>query len=815
MRKAILTGVAAVSLFAGVSSCSDTFDPTSDREGRIVLDINVSHDVAAPSKASQAAKSRAAAVHEITVEDLKLALRSNAGGQEFTWPSIADFDPSQDFPVGAYTFEASYGTKGEEGFDKPYYFGSTQVSIRENETTPVSLTAKLANAMVSVVYTEAFTGYFTSYATDLQTSSGNTISFEAGEDEAAYVNAGHIEVFANITKPNGLSAKLSAASFDAEARHHYIVKMDVDAGSGTLSITFDSDLVSETIDLDITDQVLMAPAPTLVAEGFADGTPITLIEGSHASVDKISIVATAYGDVAAGVLTTVSDALNAKQWPATVDFSTADTQTLALLKSLGVKELGLTGVKSQMAVLDLTDVLPQINYVADGNNTTTFTFFVKDKYSKVSDELTLTVIVDKLQMSIVSVEPLGVDDDVVTFELEYNGDNIDEALNVQIKNARGTWDNATIKSITPKGDGTYTVVIAAPDNNTIEFRCVSGAVVTEPVKVSRKGIAVDDRDVFATYAIGTLYFDSSMDALTAMAATDFYISTDDSEYSKVDVVADGASFKLTELNPGTTYYVKAYIDERYSKTVTFTTEEKLQLPNADMETWSVADSGNNWQLEVPGDSDSPWGTNNPLTTSQGSNVAYCRISGTVQSTDGHTGNAAMLRTIGWGSGNTASGSVTTGVMKYSDAGLLHLGSSRTIRPDGYGDREGSLETDDLDCGLEFASRPASISFWYKYEPRNSADAGVVDVWVMDAEGNKLATGTTTLTQREYTQVTLPLEYGKSASKAAKIYVRFLSTNDRTFLAKNSSNFTAPPFANLSNGKYEGSKLYIDDIELNY
>ena len=203
-----------------------------------------------------------------------------------------------------------------------------------------------------------------------------------------------------------------------------------------------------------------------------------------------------------------------------------------------------------------------------------------------------------------------------------------------------------------------------------------------------------------------------------------------------------------------------------------------------------------------------------MTTSQGSNYAYCRISGTIQTDDSHSGKAALIRTVGWGSGNTAVGSGgNSGKTKYTDAGLLHLGATRTIRPEGYSNREGSVETVDLaPLGIDCSSRPSSMTFYYKYSPKNSADRGFAEIRTIDASGNIIAAKSENLTaSNEYKELTLTLDYPSGAEKAAKIYVRFQSTDDRTYLQKNNDNFSGPGFANLSRGTYMGSQLYIDDI----
>lgn len=189
----------------------------------------------------------------------------------------------------------------------------------------------------------------------------------------------------------------------------------------------------------------------------------------------------------------------------------------------------------------------------------------------------------------------------------------------------------------------------------------------------------------------------------------------------------------------------------------------------------------------------------------------------METTDMFSGSkAALVRTIGWGKGNSAISGIS-GICKYIDAGLLHLGSSRTGRPDGYGDgvTQGIITTDDLDCGIAFASRPASLSFKYKYTNKNANDKGYAEIWVKDASGKTIASGNVNLDPASaYQTKTISLSYAAGAAKGAKIYIKFLSTNSRDFLAKNSDNISGPGIAN-SDGNYLGSQLYIDDITLNY
>ena len=78
MNKLLMGAIAASGLIA-MSGCSDTFDPSSDSEGRILLNLDLNREVAAPK---QSAKSRAGQAKEITATDLKLTLKADDGSME-------------------------------------------------------------------------------------------------------------------------------------------------------------------------------------------------------------------------------------------------------------------------------------------------------------------------------------------------------------------------------------------------------------------------------------------------------------------------------------------------------------------------------------------------------------------------------------------------------------------------------------------------------------------------------------------------------------------------------------------------------------
>ena len=810
MKNKLLIGVYAAAGLAFVTACSDTFNSSADSEGRILPSIGLDRTVAAPqSKAIDRADGQAM---QISQNDLKLTLTAIDGSLQRTWDSPADFDPSENFPVGAYMMEASYGESKSGGFEKPYYYGSTKFSVYENQATPVSITAALGNAMLTITYSDAMSQYFTAFSSEVNAGASQYVH-DATETRALYFAPGHVDVSINVTKPNGVAGKLNVKSFEAEARHHYKLFIDVnngEVGAAGLTVTFNSDLVEEEVILDVSDQILTAEPPTIAPVGFVPGTPIEIVEGVKLA-DAIQMVVTAHSGISSVMLTT-SESLVERGWPATVDLANADAATMQKLKNFNMDFVGLEGIKSQMAVVGFNRIPEKLNYVEGGNNEVSFTVVAKDKNAKTSEPLTLSYIINPIELTIKNISDILVDDTELSFDFSTNAPL--DGITFECKNMQGIFRAATVNSITPvEGEnGTYRVSIAVPgDERNVVLRVNSDDVkYSEIHTIVRNGVAIsiDNNDVYATRA--TFKVRCSEDASTLPHESTVMLSTDGINFTEhASKTADRNLITLTGLSDNTKYFVKVIAHNGESNIVEFTTEEAAQLPNSNMESWDKTAHGNNWERwDVAG-----WATYNPMTTGNTGTrdyTAYVNRSGTAQTTDKPSESsgsyAAELRTIGWGTGNSATSSISSGNPKYITKGMLYLGTS----PTSYSEMDNQITQ-----GIGFASRPTSISFFCKYRKKNSADYGAMTIWLKDAEGNTIATGSqSNLDAGEYTKVTVPLTYTSNA-KAAQIYVEFASSGHPDWNTRSKDWFEVPSFGNLSNGKFQGSSLFIDDIVLNY
>lgn len=269
------------------------------------------------------------------------------------------------------------------------------------------------------------------------------------------------------------------------------------------------------------------------------------------------------------------------------------------------------------------------------------------------------------------------------------------------------------------------------------------------------------------------------------------------------------------LIPNTDYAFRLRLGQHLLDAGNFQTEETLQVPNAGMENW-YRENGKVWTVWFgakppywfywyPWNKDDVstqgWNTINLKTTNIDWKYQYNSISGTMQTDDKHNGSyAALIRTVGWGSSNAAVGSANASNI---DPGYLYLGSydSGTKSPD---------------YGYSFTSRPSSLACYYKYQTKD--DRFLAEIVVQNRNGDivtELGRGSFQdgTNVDAYSRLDIPVVYNKENAhlRATHIYILFKS-GDKT---DNSTLIEVPTFGNLSDGKYVGSQLYIDDIELIY
>lgn len=828
----VFSGIACVSAMMIMAGCTDSNSNLSTSgTGRVapVVEVNTS------AKASKGQKAPASRVDYDQVSADMLSLRLIPSDEAISpeqWDAIADFPTDKEFPIGKYTLEAFYGNATDEGFDAPYYMGSTQFYVRENETTPVAVTATLQQAIVTVDYTEAFKSYVLSYGAELL-SDGSiaTVEYSAErEGDLAYMKPGKISVYVNLTVPNQAnSAKLKACEFEAKARYMYNVSVDYNnggLGNEQFIITISDELVTEEVTIDISNELFAVSAPEITTSGFTSGSPLEIVAGDNPS-EPLKVTIIADGGLGEVNLATSAPALTQAGWPASANLLTLGTQTQNAMTALGLNAKGLWKNPDKMAVLDFTNVVKNLTSGSENMLPNEFVLTAVDKNGKASDPMVLTINVEKLEVSIVSVADVNAGETEIALDIDYNGQNFMENAKFEVTNTLGTWSPAEIVSATPVSRSSarwHVVLKVAPIAGEFHVRVTMGngtsAVTSDAVVKPGVKFSIDNNEVWATRA--KVHVTDGLNDLTT--SSHYWISTDGTNYSPKSADAQGY---LTDLNPGTKYYVKGSdktdIDEARGP-IAITTEDAAQLENGNMESWSVTEVSGHSKYQKLATCNGPWDTMNELTTSQGGTgnsifsyggSAYRAFSGTWPATKlkaenyadagsikaAHNGESAYISTVGWGSGNTSFGS--SGKCENVTAGELYLGSYNS-------------STRSPDYGMSFSSRPASLSFYAMYIAKSNSDYGLAEIFVLDASDEVIATGSKQLyASSSYELITIPLTYAKTDKKAATLKVIFKSSGNTDCLKWTSDCLSDPGSAKYNSERYKGSELYIDDITLNY
>lgn len=804
MKKTQICGMFALTLL--LAGCGEDVMTSGKGEGKLYPVVSLDSEVLSAS-------SRAGG--DITVDDLSLRLVSEDGSFSQTWDKVSDFSTEETFKVGNYTLEAFYGADTNEGFESPYYYGAAQLTVHEDKETAVSLTASLANAMVSITFSDSFKSYMDAYNANITSSTGSNFYYGPAETRPVYVKTGSTQVSVTYTKPNGTTETVRPSAFNAEAKHLYRVNFNLtnESGKAYLTISFDDSVEQEDVIIDLSQDIATAVPPTLTAEGFENGVAQQFVEGASPE-SPLKMTVTARSGISSVTMKTSSRTLLQQGWPAELNLVGATAEQQTLLNALGLNVVGLWRNPDQMAVIDFTDVIEKMTFI-ESAATSTFEVVVTDRYGKATEPVVLSIETLKVNIAISQEAPLYYGYESLSIALDYNGANPESNVNFAYKNERGTWTEMTKTSVTENGENSYIVTLAVPANNEgITIRATYNDYISNELAVEREGsyLETSSADTFAKRTVLTVH---SADGNDADAAANAIINLyKDGQPVAVTSSVNGNKIALTGLEPNTAYTANATVDGVSTINVSFTTEDAPQLENGDMETWEIVAGLTQywWKSYVGSASGSIWGTMNLVTTSEGGSgtsmfthngCAYNAASGTDRTTDKANGEyAAEIRTVGWGGDNAAYGN-TSGCNNIT-VGSLHLGSSPTSKDQA------------VEYGTAFNSRPDGVTFNYKYILKPSTDYGYAEAWVKDAAGNIIASGSLNLNATDtYTSATIPLTYSAGAAKAAKICVIFRSSGNPSCQTISTTNLNYPGFGNLSDGKYEGSKLYIDDITLNY
>lgn len=762
---------------------------------------------------------------------------------------------------GKYSLEVSKGTKSTAAFNSPYFSGKQDFTIVEEMTTPVEVTASLANSRVTVEFSDDFIETYKDYTLSFKTNKMSLpLVYEKGESRPMYFESDaagtKLTIGMELVNVYGKDVQFNATTtIKPKQWSKLTIRTDEKGLNGVAIDVVLNDETKETVyvNIGIPDFMeLLKGAPFIACEAFKwDKSNVSMETPSEC--EKKDCTSSATVDITAGrkinqvLLTIVDDAQNTlvNQY----DLVNLTSEQAAELKDKYGFVMPEEEIKGKISgIIDLKSIITSLPGKVEGDTRYELTLTVKDITPNQSTTKKVSILVPEIgessinwgafpenefdygafsqgdqivnidipagiETATISIDGLGINEQDIS-SLNVNGIEIEEnsIVNIKLKFTQDWFNSLSF------GDGdsqTYTIKFNIVDkletpveNNTKSF------IVNRPVFEWAENAV----DAFAKYAflkIKTNYPDK----------VTFYGNGQQIDASNIgivntDVASGVVTFVCKKLTENTSYNITAKYnndDKLVLVQKTFETESVGILPNSGFENWYYTrpEGVKYWEVYFAcSNEETPiWNTLNQLTTSEGgtktswfdrNGCRYSANSGTIQTNDSYKGSyAALIKTVGWGGGNSAAAISGMGTCENITPGELYLGT--------YNAETHSASYD----GYLFESRPFAVSFAYKYVPKNSEDWGFAIIEVVDANGKSLAKEEKILVAKSsYIVETVKLNYTLSG-KAARIKVSFKSSGNSNCWGINEDNLTPPPARDLSTGEYVGSQLYIDNIELIY
>ena len=784
------------------------------------------------------------------IEQFEITASNTITGYTKTWKTLEEFEAShRKVPVGTYIFSASMGKMEEEGFDMLSFYGESSATVYDDMLTDVTLDCKIDNALVSSAISEAAVNEFKDISLRMKSTKGIYIGFSPDEHRAAYIRPGTIQGEVTLTNQEGKTITICPIEIsNAQVSEHYCVRTDIaeTAEGKALTFVYDEATLANPATVPINDDLFNATPPEIKTIGFTNNDPITILE-SESPQQAVRCEISAPNGLKSIRLTALSETLYKNDISQEIELVGKD---LPILKEHGFVIEG-NEENSTKAVIDFTDMIPELSAKSNEAATHYFILQAKDRYGMLANEpsvLAITTNPVKLLMDMPT--PVGFDATTANIKLSYNGTNLERFVKIQYQvNQDGVWQEATPTAIKQEGN-TYTLTVPIPEgDNHIEFRASykNGRRTSNIVTLQR---IIPD---FTAYCGSENIWPSKADILIWSADNSkiipylsVYVKEQNGEFhpAVVERVTEEGRITVSTLMPSTSYTIKimAGIGSTTSKEQSFdiTTEAALQLPNPSFEdnkttidistincggkysnlaSWMPIYNTTSIKVNEPKE----WTSVNTKTCSsytQPENTWF-KVPTTEIVRKGYEGAYAVkLRNAAWDlHGEEPPRDARTDREYYSrnapefsyrSAGKLFLGSY-TFYPDGR---------EEYKIGYPFTSRPTAIQGMYSYIQDNQdlTENGLVSIQMIREEyGQEYVIGEgkgLLKPSTSFTRFVVPITYSVRNKNATKMKLLISSS---CYASENQEEETkAIKTTNyLEKGISTGAELTVDDLILLY
>ena len=261
-----------------LTGCSDDDSVFADGQGSVTIKATLSGDVKVESRTD------AEELRALYGESLTLWLTKPGEGPVRRYEGLDNLptDPVT-LPSGQYVAEAWAGDSVSASFDSKYFKGYVPFEVTRGATTPVDVTLKIANVVVSVDIDESVDDVLQSGYTLTAGHSRGTLVFEGHDTRKAYFMMPSTDTGLTLTLDGvGLDGKKYTQTetiADARPATEYVVHIKHNTGQtdeiggGYFNITVDA------TEIDVEDNFVLTLAPDIKGIGFNIAEPQSIEQG--------------------------------------------------------------------------------------------------------------------------------------------------------------------------------------------------------------------------------------------------------------------------------------------------------------------------------------------------------------------------------------------------------------------------------------------------------------------------------------------------------------------------------------------------------
>ncbi|PID91071.1 MAG: hypothetical protein CSA96_10280 [Bacteroidetes bacterium] len=240
------TRIFAVILAMTLASCQKESAVQEKEEGRICLDIGLSLSIHESSSALKATTA---------IEDFRVIIFRSDGSEAMAFENASDMPDTLVLESGDYFVEAHSENDLPAAFENPYYHGISDVfSVTAGSMQQISLLCKLANTMVTVVYSDRLLAGFSESTTRVSSAEGS-LTYTRDENRTGYFRPLPLEISVNLSRQvagGGTENKTLNGSIPAPlANRHYEIRIDASTDEGNTIIQLAMD--DEPIPLEVVE----------------------------------------------------------------------------------------------------------------------------------------------------------------------------------------------------------------------------------------------------------------------------------------------------------------------------------------------------------------------------------------------------------------------------------------------------------------------------------------------------------------------------------------------------------------------------------